>query len=621
MQDVGFAVAAPGLERSILRRPAVRRAHPLLRCLAIYTTMPWQFASAFFLYFAVNASLTLQQYLVGRAVNDVQRGVAVARSAGGSLDASRALAWVAVLLGLALVRCGLQYVAGIVSLATGQELLFRLRDAIFVQVQRLDVGFHLAHGVGEMVARTTRDADKVRDALVSFWRNVIETGLVVLASLAILAWYSPLLALVPALLTVLAVVFFVRLAERLVLLDRAVGDAYDSVSQDLVEGVGGVRVIKAFGLEGARIAKFNQAVQRFGEHAVRALRYSASRVPLPQTVVALGQVWVFAFGIKLVVAGHLNVGELVAALLAMNTLVFRVEGVGRIVQTFADARSSAGRIMDLLDADTPIVGGTQRAGSGPLGVRLSDVRVGARGAEGDDILRGCSLKVRPGEIVAIVGATGSGKSTLAALLPRMLDPDAGEVRIGSDESGWTDVRTLDLASLRQRVHVASQECFLFSDTIAANVLLGWQGAPLAETDALIDALRVAAAQDVVSALPEGLSTRLGDRGVTLSGGQRQRLALARALISRPSILVLDDSTSALDARTEQVILRGIKERAGSSLGAVTMLVIASKPSTVHFADRVAVLHKGAIVAEGTHALLARTCTTYRELMGMDDATG
>lgn len=598
-----------------MRPPSIKNAHPLLRCLAIYRTMPWRFGSAFFLFLVVNASLTWYQYLVGAAVHDVERGKAVVRAADGSLDPSRAYFWVAVLVGIAAVRAVLQYVAGIVSLITGQELLFRLRDQILVQVQRLDVGYHLRHGVGEVVARTTRDADKVRDALISFWRNVIETGLVILASLAVLWWYSPILAVVPAVLTVTGVAIFVRLADRLVVLDRAVSDAYDSVSQDLVEGVGGVRVIKAFGLEASRVARFDAAVATFASYAVRALRYSASRICLPQIVVAFGQVWVFAVGARLVASGRLNVGELVASLLAMNTLIFRIEGIGRIIQIFADARSSAARIMALLDAETPITSGSGRLPAGPLGLRLSKVRVKARG-EGEDILRNCSLRVDAGEIVAVVGATGSGKSTLTALLPRMLDPDAGDVSIGSDETGWTDVRSLELPDLRRRVHVASQECFLFSDTIAANVLLGASGASTAE---LIDALRLASAQDVLQNLPDGIATTIGDRGVTLSGGQRQRLALARALISRPSVLVLDDSTSALDAVTEQTILHGVRGLSQATGQPVTMLIVASKPSTAMFADRIAVLQKGAIVAEGTHEDLSRSSATYRELLGIDDA--
>ncbi|MCL2449427.1 MAG: ABC transporter ATP-binding protein/permease [Polyangiaceae bacterium] len=614
-QSVSTVASAHPAAIALLRKPSVRNAHPLLRCLLVYRTIPGRFALALGLFVAVNASLTWYQYLVGRAVHDVERGRAVARLPDGTLDLHVAWAWAAVLVGIAVARAVLQYVAGIVSLWTGQELLFRLRDSILVQVQRLDIGYHLKHGVGEMVSRTTRDADKVRDALISFWRNVIETSLVIASSLGILCWYHPALALAPAVLTLVGIGIFVRLADRLVVLDRAVSDSYDSVSQDLVEGVGGVRVIKSFRLERARIERFDDAVRNFVEYATAALRYSASRIPWPQVIIALGQVWVFGLGAHLVATGRLNVGELVASLLAMNTLIFRIEGIGRIVQVFADARASAARIMDFLDADTPIVGGSRRLRAGSLGLRLTGVRVKARG-EGEDILRDCSLQVNPGEIVAVVGATGSGKSTLTALLPRMLDPDGGTVAFGSDVSGWTDARSLELRDLRRRVHVAAQECFLFSNTIAANVLLG---SPAATPDDVTEALRVAAAHDFVKDLPEGVATFIGDRGVTLSGGQRQRLALARALLSRPSILVLDDSTSALDALTEQNILHAIRALARASGEPITMLIVASKPSTVRFADRVAVLQQGAIAAEGTHEELARSNATYRELMGIDDA--
>ncbi len=536
MSNTHPATFAPSPAFSILRRPEVRRAHPLLRCLAIYRTMPWRFGAAFGLFLTVNGSLTWYQYLVGRAVNDVERGRAAVRLSDGTLDLSLAYRWAAILIGIALARSGLQYFAGIVSLITGQELLFRLRDSILAQVLRLDLGSHARHGVGEMVARTTRDADKVRDALISFWRNVIETGMVILASLGVLCWYSPLLAVVPAGLTVAGVYLFAKLADRLVIFDRAVSDAYDSVSQDLVEGVGGVRVIKAFRLEPSRIARFDDAVEAFASHARTALRYSAIRIPVPQVVVAFGQVWVFGIGALLLARGQLSIGALVASLLAMNTLIFRIEGIGRIIQIFADARSSAARIMDLLDADTAIVSGTSAVPSGPLGLRMDAVRIATRG-DGEDVLRACSLVLRPGEIVALVGATGSGKSALAALSPRLLDPDGGEVRIGSDREGWVDICTLDLADLRRNVHVSWQDCFLFSDTLAANVRLG---APDASDDEVREALRLAHAEDILTGLAEGLQIRIGERGVTLSGGQRQRIALARALLAKPSVLVLDD---------------------------------------------------------------------------------
>jgi ABC-type multidrug transport system fused ATPase/permease subunit len=575
--------------------------------------MPWRFGLTFGLFVLVNASLTGYQYLVGRAVHDVERGAAVARLPDGRLDFHLAFFWASILVGIAAVRAVLTYLSGIAALITGQELLFRLRDSILMQVQRLDLGYHLRHGIGEMVARTTRDADKVRDALISFWRNVIETGLVVTASLAILAYYQPLLAVVPAVLVVIGVVIFLGQADTLVVLDRAVGDAYDSVSQDLVEGVGGVRVIKAFSLEESRIARFDSAVAAFAGHASRAVTYSAVHIPLPQLIVALGQVWVFGLGTLFVAQHRLNLGELVASILAMNTLVFRFEGVGRVIQIFADARSSAARIMEFLDAEPAIAPGATELPEGPLGFQLEGVRVVADDA-GGSILEECFLEVRPGETVALVGATGSGKSTLVSLLPRLLDPASGSVRIGSRELGFRDVRELTLGNLRQHVHVASQDCFLFSDTVADNVRLS---SPGATTDDVKHALSLAAAEDVWTNLPEGLDTRIGDRGVTLSGGQRQRLALARALIARPSILVLDDATSALDAITEQTVLRNIRNLAEETGRAITMFIVASKPSTALFADRILVLEKGRISAQGTHEQLTKKSSTYRELLGIE----
>ncbi len=587
--------------------------HPLLRCVAIYRQMPGRFALCLALFIAVNLGLAAQQHLVGRAVNDLHRGRAVVRLASGSLDMRPALVWVAILVGVAAFRSVLQYAAGILSLTIGQELLGRLRDGILVQVQRLDLAYHLRHGVGEMVTRTTRDADKVRDALISVWRNVIETSLVVAGAIGLIAWYSPSLAVGPVVATALGLAWLIRQVDKLVVLDRTVGAAFDAVNQDLTEGVHGVRVIKAFGLEPSRIARFEQAVGTFVGAARRALAFASTHIPVPQIIVALGQVWVLILGARLVGHGRLDVGGLVTALLMMNTVVFRIEAIGRVIQTFADARSSAGRMMELLDAEPAIVGGRALVPWGPLGVQLSAVGVRSPGA-GSDVLADCSLSVAPGEIVALVGATGAGKSTLTALLPRLVDADAGQVRVGSDAHGWIDVRDLSLADLRRHVHVVPQEVFLFSDTVGANLRLGARAASDAD---LWQALRLAAADDVVEKLPQRLDTVVGDRGVTLSGGQRQRLALARALVARPAVLALDDATSALDAITERAILNGLRALTAGGGRPVTVLMVASKLSTVLLADRAALLVGGRIAATGTHAELARSQHAYRELLGID----
>lgn len=587
--------------------------HPLLRALAIYREMPWRFALVTTLYIAGNLGLVWQQWLIGHAVNDVSAGRAVVRLPEGGLDASVAWHWLWLLLAIAFARGALQYAAAVLSLVLSQALLTRLRERILTQVQRLHLGYHWRHGMGELVTRTTRDADKVRDALITFWRQIIETPLVVMAAVGLLCWYDPLLGLVPLLLTGAGVWLFVVQTDRLVALDRAVGAAYDQVSQDLAEGIGGVRVIKAFGLERQRIARFAQQVGVFTGHARAALAYASSRIPLPQAVVALGHVWILVYGAHRVAAGGLGVGELVTSLLVATTLVFRIEGIGRVMQTFADARASAERIWQLLDERPAIVGGLATLPAGPLGLKLHQVGVSAPDG-GRAILSDCSLTLQPGEVVALVGATGTGKSLLASLLPRLADVQHGAVQVGSDHSGWHDVRDLDLAELRRRVQVLPQESFLFSDSLAANLRLA---APDASAAQLHEGLRLAAAEDVLERLPHGLDTPLGDRGVTLSGGQRQRLCLARALLGAPDILCLDDATSALDALAEQRVLDNMRRLRGEPGQGPTLLLITSRLSTLLLADRVLVLENGRISASGSHAELSANNPNYRDLLGID----
>ncbi|WP_288805226.1 ABC transporter ATP-binding protein [uncultured Novosphingobium sp.] len=603
---------SPSVRSPLARSPLAR--YPLLRSLALYRKIPVLFTATFALFAVINLSLSLQQWLVGRALDAVNSGKAATRLPDGSIDFSVALHWAALLVALATARGVLQYISGMCSIRASQSLLSTLREKILVQVQSLQLGYHWQHGMGEMITRTTRDADKLRDALVAFWRQTVETALVVGAAMGLLFWYDRVLGLVPFLLTVIGFLIFVRQTDTLVVLDRNVSDAYDQVNQDLSEGIGGVRVIKSFRLEQSRIRKFQGHVGFFLDQSRHALAWCSSRIPIPQAVVALGHVWIMAYGAHLVVAGRLGIGELVSALLIATTLVFRVETIGRVMRIFADARASAARIWDLLDERPSIVGGDVVLPDGPLGFRLNAVRLLSPGGE-TAVLDDCSLTVEPGQIVALVGATGSGKSSLASLLPRLADASGGAVAIGSDANGWHDVRRLDLAALRRRVHVVPQDIFLFSDTLAANLRAA---APDADDAALEEALSLAGAGELLARLPEGLETRIGDRGVTLSGGQRQRLCLARALLGRPDILVLDDATSALDAVTERAVLTGIRNLRAAHGGRMTVLLVTSKLSSVLQAERALLLAGGRIRASGKHEDLLLD-PLYRDLLGIDRA--
>lgn len=584
---------------------------PLLRCLALYRHTPWRFGLTLLLYAAINLGLALQQWLLGRAVNEVQLGQGVLVGANGELDMRPVLLSLALLAAVAFGRAVLQYTAAIVGLVIQQRLLSTLREAIFEQVQTLHLAYHWQHGAGELITRTTRDADKVRDALTSFWRQGIDSLFVVMASMGYLFWYHASLGIVPLILTLVALVLLLQQADALVELDRVVGDAYDQVNQDLTEGVHGVRVIKSFNLEADRVTRFRAQVQRFVNLGEAALAYASIRIPLPQMLVGFGQVWVLGWGLHLVVEGRLNSGELVAALLMVNLLVLRIEGIGRVIKTYADARSSAARIWDLLDARSSIVGGSAPFPDHAVGVRLQGVRVLPPGG-GHPVLDEVSLDIAPGEIVGLVGATGSGKTTVASLFPRLVDPSDGEVLVGL-HGAWRDIKEFDLSTLRRRVQVVPQECFLFSDSLADNLRLA---APEASDAELFEALRIACADDFVRSLPEGLHSKFGDRGVTLSGGQRQRLCIARALLARPAVLVLDDATSALDTLTERSILDHLRAQATHANDAPAVLMISNRRASLALADRVLLLQAGRIQAHGTQSELSKNNASYRALMGI-----
>ncbi len=587
--------------------------HPLLRLLALYRSHLGLAAVVVIGLGLVNLAQPATAWLVGRAVEALRDGSAVRRLADGSLDASGAWMWVWILVGVTVLRGVLQYGATIVAMVLGQRLLHTLRDRIFNAVQHLDLAWHRSHGAGEVINRTTRDSDLVRDAIVGGSRSLFELLMVVIGTLGLLLWYHWLLALVPTLLVAASIWIMKGQAGRLVALDRAAAESYDAVSQELSEGVNGVRVIKAFALEEQRVERFAGKVDAFTAKARAAIRYTAVRLPFPQLIVSLGHVWVLGCGGWLVTRGELTPGDLIAAMMVIQGLVFRVEAIGWLVRMFADASSSAGRIVEILDARPGIAqgshGGLQARSeipAGPLAVRLEQVVVRIAGRP---ILDGVDLTLEPGTITALVGATGSGKTTLAQLVPRLRDPDSGRMLVrGSGE--WLDLRSFDPQAWRRRCQLAFQESFLFSDTMAANLRLVRPEAGEAE---LREALRLAAADEVAAGLSEGLEGRIGERGVTLSGGQRQRVCLARALLARPAVLVLDDATSALDAVTEARVLANLRKH----LADTAVLMVCAKPASCAAADRVLMLRAGRIAASGTHTALSAGDPLYRDLLGLD----
>ncbi|AXJ90351.1 ABC transporter ATP-binding protein [Acinetobacter pittii] len=589
--------------------------YPLLRSLALYRFMPFRFLLTATLFIIANIGLALQQYSIGHAIDTLKHSERETLFQHAITDPLNPWFWFILLTSIASIRAFIQYLAGLSALTIGQQLLSILRERIFSQVQHLDVSWHWKHGLGEVLSRTTRDSDKLKEALINFWRQVFESSLVVTVTVGLLCWYHPWLGLVPLLFIFLGLWVLFKLTNQLVVLDHQVAFAYEKVSDTLAESVNGIRVVKAFQLEEKLLQHFNHAVDLFIHHSIQTIKTSAKRLPIPQVIIAGSYLWVIAFGAYLIGQNQLQVGQFVAAILMANLLVFRIESIGQVLHIFADARSSATRIWQMLDEKSAIKDQqyplTLQWRDG-LSIKLENVSFQDKTTK-NYILKQCSVEFRAGQIVTVVGKTGSGKTTLMNLLNRFIDPTEGQVLIGSEQMGWTNIKDLSLFELRHLVQIIPQENFFFSGTLADNLRVAKQDATEQE---MKEALHLASASELLQRLDNGLDTLIGDKGVTLSGGQKQRLALARSILKNSPILALDDSTSALDATTEKQVLQRLSALSDDGNNfKKTIIINSNKQTTIALSDRVIVLDQGHIIAQGTHAELVQNCLFYRELMG------
>ncbi|MFZ3557693.1 MULTISPECIES: ABC transporter ATP-binding protein [unclassified Streptomyces] len=522
---------------------------------------------------------------------------------------SRSMAvWAGALIGAAVIVYVLAFVRRYYGGRLALDVQHDLRTEMYGSITRLDGRRQDELSTGQVVGRATSDLQLIQ-SLLFMLPMTIGNVLLFLISLVIMAWLSPPLTLVA--LAVAPAIWFIAKRSRSRLHPATwYAQAQAAAVAGVVDGsVSGVRVVKGFGQEEQETGKLRTVGRRLFAGRLRTVRLNSKFTPALQAVPALGQVAMLALGGWLAVRGQVTLGTFVAFSSYLAQLVGPVRMLAVVLTVGQQARAGVERVLELIDTEPSLVDGTKELpADAPATVEFDDVSFAYADAE-HPVLDGLSFEIRAGETLAVVGSSGSGKSTVSLLLPRFYDATHGAVLVGGH-----DVRELTTASLRSAIGLVPEDSFLFSDSVGANIAYGF---PEATQEQIETAARAAQAHGFISALPEGYDTKVGEHGLTLSGGQRQRVALARAILTDPRLLVLDDATSAVDARVEHEI----HEALAHVMAGRTTLLIAHRRSTLGLADRIAVLDGGALAAIGTHEELEASSPLYRRLLTDPDELG
>ncbi len=511
-------------------------------------------------------------------------------------------------LALGLVEAALIFVRRWVQSSAVLAMETSMRHDLYARLQELPMAFHGRWPAGQLLSRAIQDLSSIRRfsgfGLIFLVVNVVQ---VLVVTVVLLGMYWPLGLVVAA--TAAPIVWLsMRFERSYVVMSRRVQDQQGDLATLAEEGAVGFRVIRAFGRSEHVAADYERQARRLHASSMDKVRLSARFWTFLEVIPNLAVCVVLLLGAIGAGRGALTTGELVAFLTLMLSLVWPVSSLGVILAMAQEAMSASARILEILDSEPDIVGGETVIAEPRGHLRFEHVDFAFPDAPDEPVLRDVCLDLAPGETVAVVGGTGSGKTALTALVPRLHDVTAGRVTIDG-----VDVRDLDLRHLRSLVATAFEEPTLFSMSARENLTLGRDPGLDPATDAEVDQAIDVAQAGFVRDLPWGLDTRIGEQGMALSGGQRQRLALARAVVARPRVLVLDDTLSALDVHTEQLVEEALR----TVLTATTGIVVAHRASTVLLADRVALLQDGTITHVGEHRTLLDTVPAYRELLSAD----
>jgi ABC-type multidrug transport system fused ATPase/permease subunit len=589
-------------------------------------TVSWLLASA-----AMVMTVALP-YLTGRAVDALQSGARhsqLHQLAARGHDRHTLFLLALAILGAVLVRWVLTYwrrmIAGRVSLG----IEYDLRELLYGHLQRLELGFFDHQQTGQLMSRATVDLQAVRFFLGYGLVFILQSALTLVLAGVAMVIINPTLGLIAMAPVPFVVVISQRYGRRARPAIQEVQQRIAELTANAEENISGVRVVKSFAREPLQLQRFRHSVSRVFDQAMVSTRLEARYNPMIGFLPQLGLAAVLLVGGRSVIHSHLSLGQFSAFYFYLNMLIAPMRSLGVTLGLAQRATASGARIFQVIDRGPRL---TSPPGASPLppgnghvelrgvSLRYDDVdEFGAtysqaRGREsatsaaerrrrvGRTVLADVDLDVPAGRTIALVGATGSGKTSLVSLISRLYDASAGEVLMDG-----VDVRAVDLRSLRRAVAVVSDDPFLFSASVAENIAYA---RPEADAGEIEEAARRAQAHEFIAELPDGYATRVGERGLTLSGGQRQRLAIARALLADPRVLILDDATSSVDSSTERLIKLALDE----AMSGRTTFIIAHRLSTIALADEIVVLDRGRVLAHGDHHELLESSELYSEIV-------
>lgn len=477
-----------------------------------------------------------------------------------------------------------------------------LRASVFRKIQSFSFSTLDRFKASTLITRLTNDITQLQNLVMMSLRIVVRAPLLFLGGIIMTIYINYKLASILVFVIPLLLLIFLYMVRRSFPLFTIVQQKIDKLNAVILENLLGIRVVKAFVREELEKLRFNNANEELMQASLNAFMLMITFMPLIMLIMNISVVSVLWFGGLLVDRGDMHVGQIMASVNYITQILFSLMMIGNIFVFISRASASAERVNEILEAEIDIENSPNSSRT-PITkgeVIFDNVSFSYNSQGGELVLKDISFTASPGEVVAILGTTGSGKSTLVNLIPRLYDVTSGRILVDG-----RDVRDIDLEVLRSSISAVPQETILFSGTIRDNILWGNESATEEE---IIESAKIAQAHDFIMSFPDGYDTVIGQRGVDLSGGQKQRIAIARAIIKKPVILILDDCTSAVDLATEQRILKGLK-----GLKKCTTFIIAQRISTVMNADKILVLDDGELIAQGTHSELLQNCPLYQEI--------